>query len=299
MWWRGQQTGILGNDVESRAAATAPFRVTGSPYPVITPDLLRRRRLESGARVRVDVFPAPRFTSPTELQMVTLSGDGNLHLDFEIPKNVPARYFKLAIYEERFVLSPTNKERRPAVFTDDGKGGTATFAEWVLLSAAATKISGAPAGWQRYRTEVATTNLYNARVDNKRFTAAVRYADAREGDYRSSEVDVVSFEVKGSNAATTFSAPIIFDTPTFLTKPVIEAAPPNPVYIDQAEDWVLNLRYLSRRRTAAECYRSPLRGRPSEVGSGGKSYYRRLPVARQLDAERGRERSLQSVDDHR
>ena len=246
MWWRGEQTGIDGVDVISRVA-TANFTITNSGYPVVEPVMLTRRRLESGLRVRVDVFPAPRIVRPTELQIINLTGDADnaLEIDVDIPTNIPnVRYIKIAIYEEEFVVSPNDKDKRPAVFTDDGIG-TAKFAEWVLLSKVGTPISGATGNYQRYRIPVKKENLFNANLDNKRFTAFVRYADAREGNYRSSEVDYVSFTIQGSNAPSTYSAPIIFDTPTYLTRPVIEAAPPNPIFIEQDENWVLNFNYLS------------------------------------------------------
>ena len=142
-WWRGQQTGILGNDVESRVTNTT-FTVTGSPYPAQTPNRLVRRRLESGNRVRVDVFPAPRIVAPTELQQIALADDAHLNFDFEIPARLVhrVRYFKLGFYAEEVVLSPRHKTNRPSVLSDDGRKGQATFAEWVPISLAADKISG-------------------------------------------------------------------------------------------------------------------------------------------------------------
>ena len=243
MWWRGSQPGVSGTDVFSRVAEDT-LTVTGSPYPVVQPLLLRRQRLETATGgVRVDVFPAPTFVYPTQWQVVDLSAT-DMYFDFDIPKNQPARYFKLAVYREQDVLTPNDKTKRPAFFTDDGVG-TAVFAEWVLLSTAATKITGAAAGFQRYRCTFSTGNLVNQRVANGRWSAFVRYADAREGNYRSSEVAFISFQAALSNAPAPVIRDIIYDPPVFLTKPVVTPAVPNPLFIEQDEAWVLPFNYIS------------------------------------------------------
>ena len=253
-WWRGQQTGIPGNDVESRAA-NVTFTVTGSPYPVVTPNRLVRRRLESGQRVRVDVFPAPRIVAPTELQQIALADDAHLNFDFEIPARLVhrVRYFKLGFYAEEVVLSPRHKTNRPSVLSDDGRKGQATFAEWVPISLAADKISGGTSGWQRYRTVIAPENYYSANatrqshtlLDRRLWSAHIRYGDNREGNYRSSEVDNVVFRITQSNAPPTEAAEIPYEPPAFLTRPVVEAANPNPIYIDQGTDWFLRFNFIN------------------------------------------------------
>ena len=259
-WWRGQQTGILGNDIESRATNTN-FTVNGSPYPIVIPERLRRVPLEvQGGRVRIDVFPAPRIVSPTELEPINLANDAHLSFDFEIPSRLVhrVRYFKLGFYAEEIVKSPRNKEGQPSVLSDDGRGLRTGIAEWVGIGLAANKIPGAPSGWQRYRTVIAPGNYYSAKatrqseslLDKRKWSAHIRYADDRAGDYKSSEVDVVVFTVETSNAPRTVVTAIPFKTPTFLTKPVLEVVPPNPVYIDQGAPWFLNFRFINENGLA-------------------------------------------------
>ena len=286
MWWRGQQPGILGNDIESRAADVT-FTVAGSPYPAVIPNRLVRRRLESGQRVRVDVFPAPRIVAPTELQQIPLADDAHLNFEFDVPARLvqQIRYFKLGFYAEEVVLSPRHKTNRPSVLSDDGLKGQATFAEWVPIGLAADRISGAPAGWQRYRTVIAPHNYYSANatrqsqslLDVRLWSAHIRYGDNREGNYRSSEVDNVVFEITQSNAPATQAAAIKYDTPVFLTKPVLEAANPNPVFIDQGEDWFINFVFINENGLAQQRIQVQYQGdgaKATALGSGatGSSY---------------------------
>ena len=142
------------------------------------------------------------------------------------------------------MLDPNNKKRRPGFFTDDGVG-TAIFAEWVLLSLAATKVSGADEGYQRYRCTFSAGNLVNQRVATGRWTAFVRYADAREGNYRSSENTYVSFEATNSPAPAPIIRDIVYDPPVFLSKPVVVPAVPNPIFVEQDEPWTLGFSYIS------------------------------------------------------
>ena len=165
MWWRGSQPGVLGSDQFSRVAEL-DITMALSPYPAIRPIMLRRRKLEDPrGRVRIDVFPAPVFHHPTQWQVVDLSS-ADMFFEFDIPKNVPARYFKLGVHREQDVLDPNNKVKRPGFYTDDGVG-EAIFAEWVLLSLAAVKVSGADDGFQRYRCTFSEGNLVNQRVRHR------------------------------------------------------------------------------------------------------------------------------------
>ena len=242
-WWRGSQPGVIGSDQFSRVAEIEAT-MSQSRYPAIRPIRLRRQRLETATgEVRIDVFPAPIFHWPTQWQVIPLSS-ADMYFEFDIPKNVPARYFKLAVYRESDVNDPNNKVKRPAFYTDDGVGD-AIFAEWVLLSLAAVKVSGADDGYQRYRCTFSAGNLVNQRVANGRWTAFVRYADAREGDYRSSEVTYVSFEADGSNAQAPIIRDIVYDPPIFLTRPVVIPAIPNPIFVEQDEPWTLAFQYIS------------------------------------------------------
>ena len=243
MWWRGSQPGVLGSDQFSRVAEL-DITMSLSPYPAIRPIMLRRQRLETATgEVRIDVFPAPAFHHPTQWEVIDLSAE-DMYFEFDIPKNVPARYFKLGIHPEKDVLDPNNKKRRPGFFTDDGVG-TAIFAEWVLLSLAAVKVTGAADGFQRYRCTFSEGNLVNQRVSTGRWTAFVRYADAREGDYRSSENTYVSFQASNSPAPAPIIRDIIYDPPVFLTKPVVTPSSPNPIFVEQDEPWVLAFNYIS------------------------------------------------------
>ena len=100
---------------------------------------------------------------------------------------------------------------------------------------------------------IAPENYYSANatrqshtlLDRRLWSAHIRYGDNREGNYRSSEVDNVVFRITQSNAPPTEAAEIPYEPPAFLTRPVIEAANPNPIYIDQGTDWFLRFNFIN------------------------------------------------------
>ena len=167
-----------------------------------------------------------------------------MYFEFDIPKNQPARYFKLAVYREQDVLTRNDKTKRPAFFTDDGVG-TAVFAEWVLLSFAATKITGAAAGGNATGAPSARATLSisgsptadglpssDMRTHGKATTGAVRWRSSRSKPPSPTLPQPVIRD-------------IIYDPPVFLTKPVVTPAVPNPLFIEQDEAWVLPFNYIS------------------------------------------------------